>query len=131
MPTNNTVWGVSICGEFVETRNMKKVNVRTSETTDIGKDVRRTMIEIGLIRRLGGESNQEIVSCRAVRVCVRTCLRVVWLPSGIGSQKRLLPFCLFPLWPAELSLFPVGGDELSLFPSLHLPNFLSHFSWAY
>ena len=34
-------------------------------------------------RRLGVESNQEIVSCRAVRACVCA----VWFPSGIGSQN--------------------------------------------
>ena len=46
---------------------------------------------------------------------VHACVRAVWLTSGIGSQKSLLAFSLFPLWGAELSLFPFDGDELSLF----------------
>ena len=49
-----------------------------------------------------GESTPEIVSCRAMRACgragVRACVRAVWLPRGIGSQKfslhgvRVFPF---------------------------------------
>ena len=69
-------------------------------------------------RRLGGESSREIVSCRAARACVRA----IWLPSGVRSQKWLPPFSLFPLWPAELSLVGFWGDELSLFPSPHPPT---------
>ena len=48
---------------------------------------------------------------------VRACVRAVCLPSGIGSQKWLPPFYLFPWWGAELSLFPSWGDAFSLFPS--------------
>ena len=59
------------------------------------------------------------------------CVCAVWLPSGIGSQKRLPVFSLFLCGPAELSLFHFGGYELSLFPSPHRPNLLSNFSWAY
>ena len=68
--------------------------------------------------------NQEIVSFgRSVRA--------VWLPSGVGSQKRPAP-------PFPFSLYGPGSFPFSLlerrsFPSPfpHPPNFLSNFSWAY
>ena len=65
-----------------------------------------------LNRSLGGESNREIVSFRFVRACVRT----VWLPSGIRSQKWLPFFPRFPLSLFGLSLFLFWLGELSLFP---------------
>ena len=54
---------------------------------------------IYIYRRLGGESNREIVSCRA-------CVRALWLPSEIGSQFGARTFSLFPFSDAMLSLFP-------------------------
>ena len=65
-----------------------------------------------LDRSLGGESNQEIVSCRAVRAC----LRAVWLPIGIGSQKSLptFPFSLLVSASFPFSLFGVGSFPFSL-----------------
>ena len=53
---------------------------------------------------------------------VRECVRAVWLPSGIGSQRWPSVFSLFPLWRAELSPFPFGGDDLPPFPPPHPPN---------
>ena len=47
--------------------------------------------------------NWEIVS-------FRSCWRV-WLPSGIGSQKRAAPLSLFPFGLGELSLFPCGLES--------------------
>ena len=59
--------------------------------------------------------NREIVSCRAVRACVRA----VWMPCGIQAQNRLPVLSLFPLaspaFPFSLeesySLFPVRPGE--------------------
>ena len=59
-----------------------------------------------LIREVGGCSTGK--SFRFVRARVRA----VWLPGGIGSQKTLPVFSLFPFGSEELSLFPFGGDEL-------------------
>lgn len=56
---------------------------------------------------VGGESNQEIVLFRFVRVCVRA----VWLPSGIRYAKTVPPFSLFSFHPAEFSLFPFSHPK--------------------
>ena len=77
---------------------------------------------------LGGESNQEIVSCRAVRACGRA--------RGLVAQWNWISKVLATIFPfsfggAELSLLPFWGDEFSFFPSHHPPNLLSNFSWAY
>ena len=62
-------------------------------------------------RRWGGESKREIVSFRFVRECVRA----VWLPGGIWSQKFFvaLPFSLlerrtfpFPFAPPPYTSYP-------------------------
>ena len=68
-------------------------------------------------RRVGGESNQEIVSCRAVRACVLTFVRAVWLPSGFRSQRRQPVFSLF--------LFSVPSIIFSIFAFLSFPFFPS------
>ena len=47
------------------------------------------------------------------------CVRAVWLPGGIGSQKVLPPFSLSPFGPGDLSLFPFWLGELSLFPCVN------------
>ena len=60
---------------------------------------------------VGGGSNREIVSCRAVRASVRA----GWLPSGIGSQKSLPAISLFPFGLGELSLYPFWLGGLFLF----------------
>ena len=44
------------------------------------------------LEEIGGDSNLEIVSFRVVCACLRACVRTVWLPSGIRTQKRLRPF---------------------------------------
>ena len=49
-------------------------------------------IRIGSWSEVGERSNREIVSYRALRACMRK----VWLLNGIGSQKSLLPFAIFP-----------------------------------
>ena len=67
-------------------------------------------------RRLGGESNQEIVSCRAVRACVLTFVRAVWLPSGFRSQRRQPVFSLFLFFRSEHYIFDFCLFEFSLFP---------------
>ena len=67
----------------------------------------KRMSEVG-----GGESNREIVSCRAVRACVRA----VWMPSEnrMKFYARPFPFSLlpqamfpFPLW----DLVSPGGSR--------------------
>ena len=75
--------------------------------------------DVKVNRRLGVESNREIVSCRVVscRVvpCVRACVRAVWLPSGIGSQTGLRPF-LFSLYGAPSFPFSLFGATSFPFP---------------
>ena len=52
--------------------------------------------------------------------CVLVCVRAVWLPSGIGSQKRMSTLSLFPFFCLfELSLFPFRLGELSLLPDVN------------
>ena len=58
-----------------------------------------------------------------VHVCLRACVRAVWFPSGIWTQKGPPAFLLFPY---AFSSFP-----FSLFPSPHPPNLPSNFSRAY
>ena len=62
---------------------------------------------------------------------VRAFVRAVWLPNGIGSQKRLLVFSLFPFRSPSFpfSLFGATSFAFSLPP--HPPSLLSNFSWAY
>ena len=50
----------------------------------------------------GGESNREIVSCRA-------CVRAVRLPSRFGAKKSVTLLSLFPLFAGEFSLFSLVG----------------------
>ena len=65
------------------------------------------------LSEVGGESHWEIVSCRAVRACVRA----VWLPSGIGSQKRSPTLSLFPLGAPSFSFSLLGATSFPF--SLH------------
>ena len=74
-------------------------------------------------RRLGGESDWEIVSCRAVRACVHACVRACARSGCLVDLEQKRGSILFP--------FPFWGAELSLFPSPHAPNLLSNFSWDY
>ena len=46
---------------------------------------------------------------------VRACVRAVWLPSGAGSQKRLLVFSLSLLVPPSFP-FSLLGRRAFLFP---------------
>ena len=55
-------------------------------------------------RRLGGETNREIVSFRVVRACVRA--RGAVCKVGFGKKR----------YPRALSLFPFGLAAFSLFP---------------
>ena len=54
-----------------------------------------------------------VVPC--VRPCVRACKRAFWLRSGIGSQKGLPLFSLFP-WGRRAFPFPFRGRRLFPFP---------------
>ena len=59
-------------------------------------------------RRLGGDSDREIVS-------FRSCVRAVWLPGGFRSQIVYPPFP-FSLWPRRVFPFPLCGRACSLSP---------------
>ena len=59
-------------------------------------------------RRLGGDSDREIVS-------FRSCVRAVWLPGGIRAQMTPGSFP-FSLLPRRVFPFPLWGRAFSLFP---------------
>ena len=77
-------------------------------------------------RRLGGESNREIVSCRAVCAYVRA--RGAW-SSEISAKSSGVPFP-FSLWPRRPFPFPLRPIPFPLRPPLP-PILLSNFSWLY
>ena len=67
-------------------------------------------------RRLGGESNREIVSCRAVCACVRSgCL----VESDLKSP---CPIFLFPFMGRRAFPFPFLGRRAFPFPSPSPPD---------
>ena len=61
-----------------------------------------------IYRRLGGDSDREIVS-------FRSCVRAVWLPGGIRAQIRGGAFP-FSLLARRVFPFPLCGRACSLFP---------------
>ena len=70
-------------------------------------------------RRLGGESNREIVSFRVVRAFLRARGLVALWNSMPKLRAYLFPF---PLWGAELSLFPFGAPSFPFFPPQNPQN---------
>ena len=65
---------------------------------------------VSMDRRLGGDSNQEIVSCRAMRACVRA--------RGLVAQwnsipKEVAPISPFPFMGRRFSFFPFGSPNFS------------------